>query len=384
MNGNTANDENAKQVSKKLEINWLEFSKKIWNYRRLILQICNIGIIIGILIVLGTPKEYTAKTLIVPEKKRRSFLESSAMDATTTDFNSFTTDAIYPPLYPAVIHSTPFLVRLFNIKVRGQNDNAPIPLAQYLKERQKSPWWNTIMSLPFKLIGQTMSLFRDIEDIDNKRALKKGKINIFQLTREQAGIASIIASRIDIKLDEKKRAITLFVTMQDPLVAATVADTVRIHLQEYITEYRTIKAKKVLEYKEKLREDAKMKYCKAQEKYTQYADANQGLTRLTSRTELTHLRNEMDLSLVIYNQTERQVQAARARVKKETPAYAVIQPVQVPLSPSKPQKMKILVVCFFLSIAGSVGWILIGKDFVKNLRSGSRNSSQQIESNTDE
>lgn len=64
------------------------------------------------------PKEYTASTLIAPEGYRRS--ASSGMSAlaniTDIDIRSSTTterDAIYPSLYPSIVNSTPFLIRLF-------------------------------------------------------------------------------------------------------------------------------------------------------------------------------------------------------------------------------------------------------------------------------
>lgn len=156
--------------------------------------------------------------------------------------------------------------------------------------------------------------------------------------------------------------------MQDPLVAAVVADTVGAHLKEYVTEYRTAKARRILEYAKRLRQEAQMEYHKAQKEYTRYADANRGLVKLTSRAELAKLENEMNLALVTYKQAEQQVQVAIAKVEKVRPVYTVIQPVQVPLRPSKPQKMMILMACIFLSGAGSVGWILFARDFLKNMK----------------
>ena len=153
--------------------------------------------------------------------------------------------------------------------------------------------------------------------------------------------------------------------MQDPLVAATVADTVLERLKEYVTEYRTSKARRMLDYTKKLRAEAQVEYHEAQENFTRYADVNQALVGQTSRAELARLRNEMNLAQATYNQTELQVQAAEARVKKVTPVLAVIQPAMVPLAPSKPRKMVIFVGCIFLAGAGSIGWILFAKDFVE-------------------
>ncbi|EKU89458.1 Wzz/FepE/Etk N-terminal domain-containing protein [Bacteroides oleiciplenus] len=369
MNSNTANEENVKPLPQEQEIDLLELAKKVWNSRKLILKVCGIGTLIGLIIGLSTPKEYTASTLIAPEGYRKS--SSSGMNALADmadiDISSSTTterDAIYPSLYPSIVNSTPFLIRLFNIKIHEQRDSTTITLSQYLKEHQKKPWWSTITSAPFRLIGWTMSLFSEKEEVEKT----KHTIDPFRLTREEAGMAGTIASRINIEVDKKKRTITIFVTMQDPLVAAVVADTVGAHLKEYVTEYRTAKARRILEYAKRLRQEAQMEYHKAQKEYTRYADANRGLVKLTSRAELAKLENEMNLALVTYKQAEQQVQVAIAKVEKVRPVYTVIQPVQVPLRPSKPQKMMILMACIFLSGAGSVGWILFARDFLKNMK----------------
>lgn len=348
------------------EIDLAELAKKIRASRILILKACGIGAAIGLAIGFSTPKEYTASTLIIPES-RKSYLGVSALaDMENMDISPSSTtekDAIFPVLYPEIIGSTPFLIQLFDIKVREQKDSIAIPLFRYLKERRKRPWWSAITSAPSKLTSWIISLF--CEKPETKEKEKKSAVNPFWLTREEARIASAIASRINIEVDEKKRAITIFVTMQDPQVAATVADAVRVHLREYITEYRTSKARRFLKYTEKLRKEAQEEYYSAQEEYTRYADANRGLARLTSRAELVRLRNEMKLALASYNQIERLVRAAMARVERVRPVYAVIQPVVVPLTPSKPRKMKLLVIYVFLSGAGSAAWVLFAKDFLK-------------------
>lgn len=368
MNRNTANKKKVRQSSGQQGIDWLVLFEKIYTSKKQILLTCSIGAVIGLIVALGTPKEYTASIFIVPESSRRATSSgiSTLSDMVGTGMNSSSAterDAIYSVLYPAIIHSTPFLVRLFDVKIRGLKDNTVITLSQYLKEHQKRPWWNSVTSIPSKLVGWCMTMIQEKPKVEKVNS----SINIFQLTREEAAIAGIISSRTSVGIDEtgRRRKITLSVTMQDPQVAAIVADTILEHLKEYVTEYRTSKSRRMLEYTEKLRKEAQAEYYKAQEKYTRYADINQGLVRQTSRAELTRLRNEMNLALTIYNQTELQVQAAEVKVKKATPVLAVIQPPIVPLTPSKPRKMVILAECIFLAGSGSIGWILFAKDFVE-------------------
>ena len=373
MDSNTTKEEKGIQLSQKQETGLPELVRKFWKCRKLILKACSIVTIIGLIIALSLPKEYTASTLISPESRRSSSAIKALAgidDMDTGSSSSDERDAIFPSLYPSIIHSTPFLVRLFAVPVREQGDSTAIPLSLYLKERQKSPWWSVITSAPSRLVGLVLSLFRSApkEDRDIDGNGTENGTDIFHLSREEAGLAGAISSRIHIGVDKKKRTVTISVTMQDPQVAATVADTVQSRLKEYITSYRTAKARRMLEFAEGLRREAQAEYHAAQERYTRYADANRGLTKLASRAELARLRNEMNLAASAYNRAERQVQSAMAKVEKVRPVYAVIQPVMVPLSPSKPRKMVILAVCILLGGAGSVGWVLFGKKFLDGFK----------------
>ncbi len=366
MNSNTTNEENKLQPVQEQEIDLLELAKKVWDSRKLILKVCGIGAVIGLVIGFSTPKEYTSKILIAPEstsKSSSSGMSALAAMAGVSLGSSSGRDAIYPDLYPDIVSSTPFLTGLFDISVHENKDTTMMTLATYMKEHQKAPWWKWITGAPFKLIGWATSLFKDKTDEEGGEA---GKINPFQMTREQASIASAIGSKIMVTVEKKTWVTTLAVTMQDPLIAATVADSVRVRLQDYVTDYRTSKARTTLEYTEKLTKEAQAEYYEAQEKYARFADANQGLAMLSSRAELEKLQNEMNLAYSAYNQMSQQLRLAKAKVEEITPVYTIIQPASVPLRPSKPSKMMILVGCVFLAGVGSVGWVLFVRDFLRN------------------
>lgn len=158
------------------------------------------------------------------------------------------------------------------------------------------------------------------------------------------------------------------VTMQDPLISASLTDTIMHSLQNYITDYRTNKARHDLAYMEKLYKEAKQEYMEAQEKYASFVDANQSIVLLSFRAEQERLQNEMNLAFQVYTQVAQQLQMAKAKVQEITPVYTVVQPATVPLNAAKPSKMLILVAFVFLAGVISVGWILFVKDFIKNWR----------------
>ena len=186
MNSNTINERKDMRPpsSQEQEINLLELVKKVWDSRKLILRMCGIGAIVGLVIGFSTPKEYTASTLIAPESRRAYPGKSALVNMEDDNLSSSITgekDAIFPVLYPEIINSTPFLIRLFDIKVREQKDSVSIPLSQYLKERQKAPWWRIITSVPFKLTGWIVSLFKDESNEDSGQTGTKMGINPFRL-----------------------------------------------------------------------------------------------------------------------------------------------------------------------------------------------------------
>lgn len=334
---------------------------------------CAVGAVIGLVVGFSIPDEYTASALVVHESSRKR--SSSGISALTMQdgIPSSTIkdrDAIYPSLYLKIVNSTPFLLRLFDVKVHMQGNSTAMPLAQYIKEYQTKPWWTTLTSAPFRLINLGISLFTPTgsgSKAENLKTNTDSRKAPFRLSREEVAIARAIASKINIEIDQKKRTIALFVNMQDPWVAAIVADTLQTRLREYVTEYRTSKARRLLEYNEMLCKEAQAEYYRAQDKYTRYADANQNLVILASRSELASLRNEMGLALTTYNQMEKQVQAAKAKVESVTPVYTVIQPVTVPLRHSKPNRMMIFAGCILLGAIGGIGWALYVKDFIRKM-----------------
>lgn len=93
MNRNTANKKKVRQSSGQQEIDWLVLFEKIYTSKKQILLTCSIGAVIGLIVALGTPKEYTASIFIVPESSRRATSSgiSTLSDVVGTGMNSSST-----------------------------------------------------------------------------------------------------------------------------------------------------------------------------------------------------------------------------------------------------------------------------------------------------
>ena len=166
--------------------------------------------------------------------------------------------------------------------------------------------------------------------------------------------------------------------MQDARISACLTYTVVRLLQDYITEYRTTKARQDFQFQEKLFERKKKEYEKAQENYAKFADANKNIILLSYRAEQERLENEMRLAYQVYTSVAQQLQMAEAKVQEITPVYTIIEPSTIPIKPSKPRKALMLIGIVFLTGLGCVSWILFGRDFFTELKNRKEDNKIQF------
>ena len=357
------------QEEEELEIDLMEYARKLWASRKLLLKVAGIAAIVGVIIALGTPKTYTANVTLAPEsgKSGGGGLSGIASMLGVGGLSmSSDADAFNVTLYPDVVSSTPFIIDLLDTKVKQLESENDTTLAGYLKEGTSSSLIGTIVSLPFKAIGAVMSIFSSDDDKENDNQ----DINPFQLTAEQNNAVNGLRKLVVANVDKKTGVTSISVTMQDPLVCAIVADTVVTKLQEFITGYRVNKAQEDCKYWEQLHEERKNDYYEKQQNYARYTDGNQGISRESVKIEQARLENEMNLAYQVYSQVATQLQMARAKVQEAKPVFAVVEPATVPLKPSGTSRKMILIGIVFLAVAGASAWILFGQDLWKNLKEG--------------
>ena len=356
------------QEEDEMEIDLMEYARKLWAARKLLLKVAGLAIIVGIVIALTTPKQYTVSVTLAPESSKSGGggLSGIASMLGVGGFNMGSdADALNVTLYPDIVSSTPFILDLMDTPVSTIDEEQPdTTLVGYLKEYTSSSLMGTVMSLPFKAIGGIMSLFKSEEEE------KTDIINPFHLTQEQSQTVNGLKKMIVANVDKKTGVTTVSVTMQDPMVAAILTDTVIVKLKEHITKYRTSKAEEDCKYWEELNKVRQDDYYMKQKKYAEYVDANKNVVLQSVRIEQERLQNEMNLAYQVYSSVASQLQMAKAKVQEAKPVFAVVEPASVPLQPSGTSRKMILLGVVFLAVAAAAAWVLFGQDLWKNLKEG--------------
>lgn len=353
-----------------MEIDLMDILRKIIAIRKTLYKAVGIGLVIGIIVALSIPKKYTVEVTLSPEmgnSKGNSGLASMAASflGAGTGMSGDGVDALNASLSPEIVSSTPFLLELLSMSVpSGGEESEKIDLGSYL-DSQSSPWWSYVMGLPGMVISGVRSLFADE---DESSGLRNNKSATIELTKEEDKKITSLKKNITAMMDKKTAITNVSVTLQDPKVAAVVADSVVHKLQEYITSYRTFKAKEDCAYLEKLFKERQEEYYVAQKKYAEYVDTHDNLILLSVRAEQERLQNDMSLAYQVYSQVANQLQLAQAKVQEEKPVFAVVEPAVVPQQPSGTGRKTYVIVFVFLSLATVIGWKLFGEEFWDKLK----------------
>ncbi len=360
--------ENINNIPQKGEqyTNIMEPIAKLWKKRSVIIRSCIIGAVIGLILGFSIPKTYKASVTFAPETQQKLGSGVSSIASMMGVNLNNSVDAISVDMFPDVVHSTPFIVELFDLPVTFERKDSlmTLPLVEYMMEYQKKPWWNAIITAPFKALAWGIGLFTP----DDEETTDEVVFDPRNLPKKQREVVKFFAENIQVLIDKKTGKISMAVVLQDPAVAATVMDTITENLKNYMSDYRTVKARQDVENLEIICNQRREEYYKAQQNYASYLDSNKNVIRKSEEAERERLQQEMNLAYQVYSQVASQLEASRIQAEQAKPVFAIINPVAVPIRKVAPSKAKLLIIYTFLAGCCAAAWVLFGEEYWKKFR----------------
>lgn len=320
-----------------------EIIKRLWDNKMVFIKVLPIVFVLSCVYIVSIPRTYSTDAKLAPEMGNaiNGGTLGSIASAFGFDFGDMqTTDAITPLLYPDLMEDNAFATKLFAIKVENNKGDIKSTYYEYLKKYQKYPWWKSSISW-------IRRLFEKNQPVANK------EFNPYALTKKDNDIVNKIRKNVKLSVDKKSGVITLNTQDQDPRICKTLADSIMGILQEFITEYRTNKARADLAYYKRITAEAKHEYEKARQRYGSYSDANTDVILESVRSKRNDLENDMQLKYNTYTTLNNQLQAAKAKVQERTPVFTMLKGATIPIRPSAPKRMlfvlEMLVLSFLLT-----------------------------------
>lgn len=330
-------------------------AKTLWSRRILFLKVWAAVFVVASLVIISVPRTYSSQVKLAPELDNSAM--GGALGSVAAEFgfdvgSMSTTDAISPELYPELLMTNDFVVPLFDIPVVTFDGELRTTYYDYLDRHQRTAWWNYPIGWLKRLLPKPS------EPVGAAMQGGAPRDSIRHLTRREDQIAQAIRGSIHCSIDRKTSLITVVVTDQDREICATVADSLRVHLQQFIIKYRTQKANIDVAYYTRLLEESNADYRAALKNYAQALDANKFVSLESVRLQLQDMKSDVDQKQALMQLTSNQLQQARARLQQRTPAFTTLESPAVPLKAKGPKRMLFVLAMLVLATMATAAKVL--------------------------
>lgn len=354
------------------EIDLIALAKTMWDGKKTIILTVLVFMIIGLMVAMFSPKEFSASTTMVPQISNKSsklggLSSLAAMAGFNLDMN-METSQLSPYIYPQIVQSVPFQLEIMQTKFHFAEVPQPVTIEEYYLVLYEPGFFSTLkkytLGLPGVIIGSIRGKKETEETWGANDSIARKTI---QLTEDQEIIRKMIGNSVTLETNDKEGYVTLTASFGEARLAAEVAQRGQELLQKYITEFKIEKAQAQLQFIEERFNEKKKEFRQAQASLAAFRDRNKNVTSAMARTEEERLQNEYKLAFDVYSELAKQLEQARITVKEDTPVFSIVKPVVVPLEKSKPNRPMILVIWTFLGGIIGIGWIF-GKQFLATVK----------------
>ena len=331
-----------------------EIAKLVWTKKKLFLKVWAVTFVGSVAWIFPQPRTYETSVMLAPEANGE--VNGGSLGNIASSFginigNMANNDAIYPLLYPDVVSSNDFIVGLLDIPVETIDGAVKTDFLTYLLQYQDISIW----SWPVIWIKEALESFKSADE--RKPIGSAGKLDPYRLSRKEESLVKSLRDGIRCSVDKKTDVITISVSGQDPLVCATVCDSVRARLQNFIISYRTSKARNDVEYYTRMSAETYKDYQDALSAYSKFCDSHRNVILQAMQSQRDELENEIQMKFQTYSVISTQLDAAKAKVQERTPAFTILQNVSVPAKPTGPKRMLFVLGMLILSTMVTIGYV---------------------------
>ena len=304
----TTQNQNEQPASDDTSYSLLNVIPRVWRRRKVIALSTGLITIVSMVIVLVLPPQYAVETSILPELEKNKLLGLAGM----SDLAAVTGVAIgetpVSKLYPMIISSARILREVIYTKYQTQASRDSVTLARY--------WF-------------------DDDQPESERfesALKR------------------LRGRMDVVFDNRLGTLTLRLSMEEPKLAADVANQITEQLDRYTRTKRKTSVTLQREFIEQRLVDVAAALKEAEDSLKVFKEKNR---RIVDSPELLMIQGrkerEVQINSAVFVELKKQVEIAKIEEIKNIPVINVLDAARVPTKRSFPQRTVTVLVTFFLS-----------------------------------
>ncbi|GAB3894513.1 GNVR domain-containing protein [Spirosoma agri] len=303
--------------------------------------------LLGIVVALLTTPEFVSEARIMPEmnsgdggvfKRLASVAGFSGFDLSDAE----EVDAVRPDLYPNVLQSTPFVLYLLDQAVAQTNGQM-----------------TTIAALLWPADNWSLGDWFSAEKTGDTKPVDQQIDQPLNLSRRQEKLIEDVGKRVHAKLDTRSGVITITARMPDARVAATAAQLAMNYLTQYVTSYRTEKARQDLRFYTRQLNEARKRYQLAQYGVFRYDDEHKNFVVQAATMEKQRREAELMIAQTVYTELSRQFEQAKLKVQERTPVFKVLEPAKIPRVRISPKRTLMVLVYAMVGLGVGMTYLVL-------------------------
>jgi uncharacterized protein involved in exopolysaccharide biosynthesis len=337
---------------------WMQVA---WAGRSLLLGTVTLAVAFGAIVAFGSTPEFTAYMKILPYRSPGAVSGISGLAAIAGVQLPSAPGApiITAELYPDVVRTLEFRIAVAETPIGFSALGKPTSFVTYFTENSRP----SIINLAAKYtIGIPRMLRTMLRPAAPAVTAPHGDVQRTVLPvydREYLETVSLLEERLQIAIDKRTFVITMKGVMPDPYAAADLVRVGSNRLMERIIEHEARKAGEQLRFYEQQHLEKKVRYERTQRALAAFVDRNRILMSATAKIEQERLQREHDMAFDLFQYFSRELEQARIRKSQDTPVFAVLDPVAVPIDRSSPKRGIILILAAVVGVVAGMLLVVI-------------------------
>lgn len=325
----------------------------LWKGKLFIIKSTLIFTLIGIFYSLSLKNIFTASSVFYPHYQSNEISQDRSLrnlaGIAGIDIGSSNSDNIPTTLYPNLISSPEFKIKILNSKINTEENE--ITYREYLSNKTSHFNLKNILLFPITFLLENFS--------KNESKPSNKNNNILEFDKKEYLLHVKLENIINIDLNEKEGFIELSVKDENPYVASQIAKVANEILQKNIIDFKLKNLNDTYKFISQQLDIAKNNFYKLQDDLAIFSDKNRNIKSDLFQNKYSRLESEYNISKNIYNELALNKEKTAIEVKKNTPIFTIIKPVVVPNVKSNPNRKLIVIMFFFMGLIITSSYTLI-------------------------
>ena len=241
--------------------------------------------------------------------------------------NTNNANEIKSELYPYIISSSPFLIKILYLDFIEPRTQKKIKIKDFfsnLNQKNNAP-------------NKQFDGNKYYDEIKNE-------------SQNDFILIELLRNSISFEIEKKSGLFVITTTANDPFIAAAITSIVYRELKNYILDTNSQKNRSELNYINKSLILAQKRYDSALYNLSVFRDTNRNLFLNILKDKEIKLKNEVDLSFKLYSTLKSQQEEIQLKLANEINVFKIIEPIHVPKDKDGPKRSLIVVGFMFVGI----------------------------------